>query len=76
MFSLRITQRSHLFVTEKMAQLIDFEKIPTYFYLDLQCIMDSHPRNRAHYFLANMSVWASLKLPTVSYLCPDSEMKR
>lgn len=35
MFSLWITQRSHLFVIEKMAQLIDFEQIPTHFYLDL-----------------------------------------
>lgn len=33
-YCLCITQRSHLFVIEKMAQLLDLEQIPTYFYLD------------------------------------------
>ena len=33
-----ITQRSHLFVIEKMAQLIDFEQIPIYFLSGLERI--------------------------------------
>lgn len=41
-----------------------------------ECIMDSHPRKKAHYFLANLSIWASLKLQKMSCLCTDSEMRR
>lgn len=45
MFSLWITQRSHLFVIEKMAQLIDFEQILTYFYLDLNALWTEERRH-------------------------------
>ena len=38
--------------------------------------MDSHPRKKAYYFLANMSIWASLKLQKTSYLFTDSETRR
>lgn len=66
MFSLWITQRSHLFVIEKMVRLIDFEQILTSFLSGLECIMDSHPGKKAHNFLANVSILTSLKLPKQS----------
>ena len=46
------------------------------FFIWIRVHMDSHPRNKAHYFLTNMSIWASLKLQKTSYLFTDSEMRR
>lgn len=46
------------------------------FFIWIGMHMDSHPRKKAHYFLANMSIWASLKLQKTSYLFTNSEMRR
>lgn len=46
MFSLRITHRSHLFVIKQTAQLIDFEQILTYFYLDLNVLWTAIPERK------------------------------
>lgn len=63
MFSLWITQRSHLFVIEKMAQLIDFEQISTYFYLDLNALWTEEERRHITSWLTCQSglPWSSRK---------------
>lgn len=63
MFSLWITQRSHLFVIEKMAQLIDFEQILTYFYLDLNALWTDEERKHITPWLTCQSglPWSSRK---------------
>lgn len=63
MFSLWITQRSHLFVIEKMAQLIDFEQIWTHFYLDLNVLWTEEERRHITSWLTCQSrlPWSSRK---------------
>jgi hypothetical protein len=41
---------------------MDFEQILTSFLSGLECIMDSYPGKKAHNFLPNVWIWASLKL--------------
>lgn len=53
-----ITQRSHLFVIEKMAQLIDLEQIPTYFLSGLECIWTAIPERRHITFW--LTCWSGL----------------
>lgn len=77
MFSLWITHRSHLFVIEKMAQLIDFKQILTYFYLDLNALWTANAeRKHIISWLTCQSglPWSSRK--QASYLCTDSEIRK